>query len=884
MNDQGQQRVGFYTLEGKIGEGGMGVVYRARDERLGREVAVKLLKPELVIDQSRIHRFKTEARAMATVSHPNIVVIHDVGTWCGRPFIVTELLDGESLKQRMLSGALAVSKALEYAAGVTHALEAAHDRGVVHRDLKSENVFLTSDGRVKILDFGIAALAASTARRGGEADSRDVGREDTHPGDVAGTPCCMSPEQIRGLPVDHRTDIFAVGVMLFEMLTGRRPFAGETPGETMAMILHDDPPRLGWRVPDALAQIVWRCLEKRPKDRFSSAHDLRLALDAFSNSVSLERTTSFRRLTRIISEVPGRSRQRGARLAVVAAIVALALLGFRIMLGTSGGESPSADLIPHRIAVVPFVCAANCGGDEPLGMLAAMHLARALATLEEVEVVRAEELSAYPVTSLLEVERIAAATNAGLVLSGGWHRQGEEVEFSATLEEAASGRIVGVFGPVSTGREALGPALRVLSDQALIAVQDELHPSLAFGAGERWPRIDAYREFRASLEIAGAAPLEAAFARVERALELDPDFMRPRLVWSGALTFVRPKVVEQEVALADLAKLLPKNRLRLSLQQERILDGILFRIDGNWRGASQVFQEVLERDPRNCISRLYVIDSAVRANRPHQAIAAFDGMVWDPIQPQQPKEIAFTGAARAYHLVGQHDDELEAIERLGPTTQRISDRLWVSGHRLAALAAAGDIELLELSIQDALLEPALVPFHHAQILIAAAVELREHGHSDAAISVAERTLDELRRSEISESHPDTFLELWSDAMYLTGRADDAYQVVLDAVHGLPDSFDRSKVIGLAAARAGDRDAAYTQMFTLAQTRAHRVFGESDFLRARIAAQLGDREEALRLLRRAIVNGFWDYPALRCCPDLQPLREDPEFRRLVEPKG
>ena len=210
MNERPLERVGAYRLVEKLGEGGMGVVYRAHDERLGRDVAVKVLKRERAVDAHRLRRFTAEARAMAAVSHPNIVAIHDVGTWDGRPFIVTEFFEGETLKDRIRSGALTVATAVEYAIQVVRGLGAAHERGVVHRDLKTENVFVTCDGQVKLLDFGIATLVEIDPRCSGDTGGRNTAREDTQPGDMAGTPGCMSPEQIRGLPVDQRADIFAV--------------------------------------------------------------------------------------------------------------------------------------------------------------------------------------------------------------------------------------------------------------------------------------------------------------------------------------------------------------------------------------------------------------------------------------------------------------------------------------------------------------------------------------------------------------------------------------------------------------------------------------------------------------------------------------------------
>ena len=877
-------RVGVYHLLAELGEGGMGVVYRAHDERLGREVAVKLLKPELAGQLDRVRRFTTEARAMAAVAHPNIVAVYDVGSWNGRPYIVSELLEGETLRDRIVSGgAIEVTTAVRYAIHITLGLEAAHTCGLVHRDLKSENVFLTSDGQIKLLDFGIAALIAGDPERGG-ASVEGTAREDTQPGDPAGTPACMSPEQIRGLPADHRTDIFALGVALHEMLSGRRPFVGRTPGETMAMVLHDDPPPLGRRIPEPLRQVVSRCLQKRPEDRFSSAHDLAMALHAVGSARRPERLVSVWPPTGRTGEAPDRTWQRGAWLAVVSAAVALAILGFRIVNTTSGRGPPRAGLVPHRVAVVPFSDVDGHGQLESIGVLAAIELSRSLATLREVEVVRTETEDAYPLATLPSAQSVGGATGAGLVLYGTVTGDGGTVEFAATLEDSATGRIVRVFDPVSASHEYPADALGVLGGWLEIAVLEHLHPALGFGSGDGWPRLDAYREYRRSLEDAVTGPLEEAFEHVYRAIELDPGFAQVRLVWAGGMTFVRPDVIGPGVSSTHLPRLLPLDRAALSASQARILDGILMRIAGNWMGASQVFQDVLERDPRSCVARMYVIDSAVRANRPQQAIDVFEELVWDPIIPPQAKEIAFAAAAKAYHILGRHDDELGALERLGPGPVRESARLWAAQQKMIALAAAGRLELLYLKIEDALVQPEVTPHQRAQVMVDTAVELREHGHRVAATRLAERALEGFRESMPSQHIRDGFGSCCFDAMHLTGRAEEAHALVLASAPAWPDPFERAKVLGLAAARSGRESAAREQMIALTHLDRPARYGQVAYAQARIAALLGDRDEALHFLRRAIANGFWDYPGLRCCPDFERLRSDPEFRRLIEPTG
>jgi eukaryotic-like serine/threonine-protein kinase len=335
------QTISHYKIVSQIGAGGMGVVYRARDPKLGRDVAIKVLPASLSENADRLNRFEQEAQAAGALNHPNILSIYHIGTHAAAPYIVSELLEGETLRERMAGGALPQRKAIDYALQIAKGLAAAHEKGIVHRDIKPDNIFVTDDGRVKILDFGLAKLTGSVdgTQPQTEVPTRKV---NTDPGTVMGTMGYMSPEQLKGQHVDHRSDIFSFGAILYEMLSGMRAFRGDSMAETMSAILREDPPDLSETnktISPALGRVVRHCLEKNPAERFHSARDLAFAIESLSGSaINSGQTLTMPAISAGIvkSESKGISRWFGnAKLAWIvgtvllfALIAALALLYF----------------------------------------------------------------------------------------------------------------------------------------------------------------------------------------------------------------------------------------------------------------------------------------------------------------------------------------------------------------------------------------------------------------------------------------------------------------------------------------------------------------------------------------------------------------------------
>lgn len=322
-------RIDGFEVLGLLGAGGMGEVYRARDPVLKRDVAIKVLPASAAADAGRLQRFEQEAQAAAALNHPNILVIYRFGSYEGAPYLVSELLEGATLRERLERRPMAVQKEIETGVQIARGLAAAHDKGIVHRDLKPENLFITKDGHVKILDFGLAKLLPR--HLSGEQTTVAQG---TNPGTVLGTVGYMSPEQVRGSAVDHRSDIFALGAILYEMLTGKCAFQRSTSAETMTAILNEEPPAISQIAPftpPGLQRVVKRCLEKNPEQRFQSASDLAFALEALSDSSNAVMSSS---------AAPAQTKRRRARSALwIGCAAALVIAGYVILHLQSDGRN-----------------------------------------------------------------------------------------------------------------------------------------------------------------------------------------------------------------------------------------------------------------------------------------------------------------------------------------------------------------------------------------------------------------------------------------------------------------------------------------------------------------------------------------------------------------
>jgi TolB-like protein/Flp pilus assembly protein TadD len=519
MRDLIGRTLGHYRIVDKLGEGGMGEVYRAHDERLDRDVAIKVLPESVAQDPDRVGRFELEARAVAKLDHPNILAIHDFGTDEGVTYSVTELLEGETLRERLEAGSPGWRKATEIGAAIAEGLAAAHGAGIIHRDLKPDNIFITSDGRVKILDFGLARDVEGAAPD--ETHSPTVSRY-TGPGAVMGTAGYMSPEQVRAEPADHRSDIFSLGCVLYEMASGLRAFARETAAETMTAILREEPEEpapTDTGVAPELQRIITRCLEKSPDERFQSARDLAFDLRSIATQTGAAGPT--RR--------PSAGGWRWRWAAVGGPVVAIA--AFAVWQLAPRVEAPMPTEEIPRIVVLPFE---NLGSpdDEYFADGITEEITSRLAAVSGLGVISRTTANRYRDTGK-SIKEIGEELDVGFVLEGSvrWERYA-----AGEQRVRITPQLIRVTDDTHLWSERYDRAI-----ESIFAVQSDiaqrvtgklevvlLEPERKTLEARPTENMDAYQAYLRGLSFstAGWEPedFELATGMFERAVELDPDF------------------------------------------------------------------------------------------------------------------------------------------------------------------------------------------------------------------------------------------------------------------------------------------------------------------------------------------------------------------------
>jgi serine/threonine protein kinase/tetratricopeptide (TPR) repeat protein len=652
-------RLGPYEILAPLGAGGMGEVYRARDTRLGREVAVKVLPEALSSDPERLARFEREARAVSSLNHPNVLAIHDVGAHAGVSYVVFELLEGQTLRERLLAERIPVGRAVDYGIQLARGLAAAHDKGIVHRDLKPENVFLTVDGQLKILDFGLARRVAPAA----DADSTAAPTRTaaTEPGVVMGTPGYMSPEQIRGQPADQRSDAFSLGAVLYEMLTGERAFRGASAADTLSAILREHPPPPSSRRPEvtpALDRVVARCLEKNPAERFQSARDLAYALQESAQHSTLPSVAA--RSARV--SAPLWASIAAGALVLLAALFATNAGGLRDRLLSRGA--------PHRIqslAVLPLDNFSHDPEQEYFADGITEELITNLAQIGSVRVASRTSAMRYKGTRK-SVPEIGRELDVDAVLEGSVQRAGNRVRITAQLIDAASDRHVWA----SSYERDLSDVLKLQADVAR-AIAAEIGIRLTPEERSRLARkrtIDpeAYEAYLKGLyHLYRKTPADTAEAlrHFEQAAALQPDYALAHLGLSETYGQMAGSAYDLLPPLEAYPKARAAAKRAAELEPDlgrayNSLAWIAFVLDHDPQSAENQFRRALALDPNypdthqtyaGMLARLSRFDEAIREMKRAQEL--------DPLSSYFTTSVGF-----ALHWARRHDEAATWFRRV----------------------------------------------------------------------------------------------------------------------------------------------------------------------------------------------------------------------------
>ena len=853
---------GRYRIERKLGEGGMAIVYLAEDLKHEREVAIKVLRPDLAASLGP-DRFLREIRISATLQHPHILPLHDSGEAGELLFYVMPYVEGESLRERLArSGELPIPEAIRILRDVADALAAAHERGVVHRDIKPGNVLLTGRHAL-VTDFGVA-----------KAVSEAVGTPDlTATGGALGTPAYMAPEQASSDPVDHRADIYAFGVLAYELLTGERPFEGRTAQAVLVAHLTDDPPRVASKrptVPPELDALVLKCLAKRAADRWQSAAQLRAHLEQGMPPSGGKPLTSTR-------STEDRLPRRRLGFTVGAAAVLAAGVVAIVALRSTADAGPD----PRRVVVVPFEDRTGDTALAGVGALAAEWIPRELQrTLGGIiDVVPAATVrgaqrygSEDPAPGATELAQLVAA---GTAIAGTARLRGTRIQLEVEVIDAGSGSLLPSIEPVSAPRDSVEALMRTLGERVAIAVGVRFSPRFQWYRGRTAPpSLAAYREVRAGLEAFADGEYDDALTRWYRANRLDTSFVEPLLhAWAAHFALGQGRG-------GNPAHLQRAESLIVAIGEREQALSPYDRAEYLWKRAATSGD--LEAEYRAAEAWLDVSEvgwyaaafSALGSNRPERAVEVLSRWnVRGTWMERWPSSWEVLG--RAHHDAGEVREALEATTR---GRRQLPDDPLLLRQEVRYRAALGQVS--ELS--DLLDQAFTLPGSPIPIVLDAAREYRAHDHRDAAMTALQRASEWLQsRPAGVRGTPEHRYDV-ARVLYWMERWEDAASFFQELVREDPRDVDSLGHLGVTLARSDRRDEALNVAERLQTLDVPYLYGVNTRWRAGIHAVLGDSAEAVRLLRQAISEG--DPYTAKEGPEFLGLQGYAPFAELMRPRG
>ena len=870
-------RLGPYEILAPIGAGGMGEVYRARDTRLERDVAIKVLPDSVARNPDRLARFEREAKVVAALSHPNILAIHDFGNQDGIAYAVMELLEGGTLRERLDAGPIRPQQAVDYALQTAKGLSAAHEKGVVHRDLKPENLFVTRDGHLKILDFGLAKKVESVSA--GKETSAPTVSGHTDPGKVMGTAGYLSPEQVRGLPLDHRSDVFAFGAVLYELLSGQAAFRRPTASDTMAAILRDEPPELsesGRHISPALDQIVRHCLEKDRDNRFQSARDIAFALSQASGPT----TTSG-----IQFAAPATGKKRISLVAAVLIVLAVAG-GFLLRWSQKGGGEAGG---VKRLAVLPFE---NLGAteDDYFTDGIADEVRGKLTSLAGVQVIARGSSVPYRKTTKTP-RQIAGELNVSYLLTATvrWDKSGgtSRVQVRPELVD-----VTRPDAPISKWQQPFDAALTdVFQVQSDIATRVAQALGVALGASEEkrlserpTQNLAAYDSFlrgeEASNSLGTIDPpsVRKALGFYEQAVARDPGFL---LAWSRV----------SEAASIRYGNAVPTPELanRAREAAEKAVALAPDRPEGHM--ALATYERLVRDDPKRALEHLAEGKRFAPGNADllrGTALAEQELGRWEPAiehfreaQRLDPRAVnLWTSLGSALLRLRRYPEAREAQERglaIAPANLRLIQ------HKAMSFLGEGDLAGARAVLQatpEEVQPTALVAYlaNYNDL-----VWLLDDQQRELLLRSTPSVFDDDRGTwalALAQAHA-----LRGDAASVRTYAEQARKAFAEQLLAAPDDPGRRMSLGVSLAylgrkeeaiREGERGAALEPLTEDARSGAY-----YQHQLVRISMLVGETEKALDRLEALLKIPYYLSPRwLEIDPNFDPLRKNPRFQKLL----